>query len=170
MNLSKLIISLCLFLVAVMTASAASVTYSFSGEVPTLNGPMPGSFVLSEPNFITGTTLTQFMGSDFDSCSAPGTGTCIGQFSIGPSPISGLADKIGFGNDVCCFIYFFPDMSFTTPGTYTADPFHSAGNATLTVRTNEVPEPGTFGLAAIAVSIAALSLRKRCFTPPIVAS
>lgn len=122
---------------------------------------MPGSFVLTEPNFITGTPLTQFMGTDFNSCSAPGTGVCTGQFSVGPSPISGLSDKIGFGNDVCCFIYFFPDKSFTVPGTYTADPFHSAGTATLTVSASEAPEPSTFGLAAISVSLAALSLRKR---------
>jgi hypothetical protein len=160
-KVSNVAISMCLFLAGVVTASAATVTYSFAGQVPTISGPMPGSFVLTVPNFVTGTPLTEFTGSDFASCSAPGTGACIAEFSVGPSPISGQANDIGFGNDVCCFIYFFPDMSFTTPGTYTADPFHSAGTATLTVSVNAVPEPGTFGLAVIPLSLAVLSLRKR---------
>lgn len=154
-------VPLCLLLISVVTASAAPVTYSFQAQVPTNNGPMPGSFVLTVPNFITGMPLTQFTGSDFASCSAPGTGPCLAQFSVGPSPISGQANDIGFGNDVCCFIYFFPDMSFTTPGTYMADAFHSAGTATLTVRVSDVPEPSTFGLAAVSLSLAVLSLRKR---------
>jgi len=101
------------------------------------------------------------MGSDFTSCTAPGTGPCLAQFSVGPSPISGLANDIGFGNDLCCFIYFFNDLSFITPGTYTADPFHSAGTATLTVTSDVVPEPGTLGLGMIALSATAAGLRRR---------
>jgi hypothetical protein len=162
-NRTYLAISFCLLLASVTAASAATVTYSFAGQVPTLDGLMPGSFVLTVPTFITGTPQSQFTGSDFDTCSAPGTGACLGQFSVGPSPISGLANNIGFGNDVCCFIYFFPDLSFTTPGTYAADPFHSAGTATLTVALNSVPEPGTAGSIVIAMGLglAVLSLRKR---------
>jgi PEP-CTERM motif len=152
---------LCLLLATVVTASAESITYSFEAEVPTNTGPMPGSFVLTVPNFVTGTPLTEFTGSDFDSCSAPGTGACIAEFSVGPSPISGQANDIGFGNDVCCFIYFFPDMSFTTPGTYMADAFHSAGTATLTVSVNAVPEPSTLSLAMISLALAVFGLRKR---------
>jgi hypothetical protein len=163
MSLRKLAVSLCLLAAAAMTASAATITYSFQAEVPTIDGLMPGSFELTVPTFVTGSPATQFMGPDFTSCSAPGTGVCIGQFSVGPSPISGIADDIGFGNDVCCFIYFFPDMSFTTPGTHVADPFHSAGNATLTVRLNDVPEPSTLGLAAISLSLIGLGLRNRVF-------
>lgn len=163
-KVSNAAVSLCLLLAGVVTASAATVTYSFEAQVPTNNGPMPGSFTLTVPNFVTGTPLTQFTGSDFDSCSAPGTGACIAQFSVGPSPISGLANDIGFGNDVCCFIYFFPDMSFVTPGTYLADPFHSAGTATLAVSVSSIPEPSTFGLGAVTLSLAALGLRKRWVT------
>ena len=122
------------------------------------------SFVLTVPNFVTGTPLTQFTGNDFTSCTAPGSGQCIAEFSVGPSPISGQANDIGFGNDVCCFIYFFPDMSFQTPGTYTADAFHSAGAATLTVTVSNVPEPSTFTLASGFLSLAIFSLRKRWLT------
>ncbi len=160
-KVSKVAVSLCLLLVSIVTASAATVTYSFQAEVPTNSGPMPGNFVLTVPDFVTGMPLTQFTGGDFDSCSAPGTGVCIGQFTVGPSPISGQADDIRFGNDVCCFVYFFPDMSFTTPGTYTADPFHSAGTATLNVSVNGVPEPSTFGLAAVSLLVVVSRLRKR---------
>jgi hypothetical protein len=152
--------SLGLLVAGVVTASATTVTYTFNGEVPTNNGPVPGNFVLTVPDFVTGTPLTQFTGSNFDSCFAPGTGACIAQFSVGPSPISGLANDIGFGNDVCCFIYYFPDTSFITPGTYTADPFHSAGTATLDVTVSGVPEPGMFGLAAFSLSLVLFSLRK----------
>lgn len=154
-------VSLCFLVAGVVTASAATVTYSFQADVPTNNGPMPGNFTLTVPNFITGTPLSQFTGSDFDSCSAPGTGACFAEFFVGPSPISGQANDIGFGNDVCCFIYFFPDMSFQTPGTYTADVFHSAGAATLTVYVNSVPEPSTLGLAAVCVLVGVLGRRKR---------
>jgi hypothetical protein len=154
----------CLFLGNVVTGSAATVTYSFEGQVPTNNGPMPGSFVLSVADFITGTPQSDFTGSDFDSCSAPGTGPCFAEFFVGPSPISGQANDIGFGKDVCCFIYFFPDLSFVTPGTYTADPFHSAGTAQLTVSVNEVPEPGGLGLAGLFLSLAGFVLRARRWT------
>jgi PEP-CTERM motif len=160
-KVSNLVLYLCLFLAGALTASAATVTYTFAGEVPTLNGPMPGSFVLNVPTFITGMPMVQFTGSDFGSCSAPGTGSCIATFSVGPSPISGLANDIGFGNDICCFIYFFPDMSFVTPGTYQADVFHSAGAATLTVSESAVPEPGTFGLMAASLSLAVVGFRRR---------
>jgi hypothetical protein len=160
-KVSDLAVSLCLLLAGVVSASASTVTYSFQAEVPTNNGPMPGSFQLTVPDFVTGMPLTQFTGSDFDSCSAPGTGECIAQFSVGPSPISGQANDIGFGNDVCCFIYFFPDSTFTTVGTFTADPFHSAGTATLTVAISNVPEPSTFGLAVVSLALAASSLRRR---------
>jgi hypothetical protein len=153
--------SICVFLAGIATASAATVTYSFQAQVPTNNGPAPGNFVLTVPNFITGSPMSQFTGSDFDSCSAPGTGACLAQFSVGPSPISGQANDIGFGNDTCCFIYFFPDMSFTTPGTYTADPFHSAGTASLTVAVNSVPEPGTSSLALVSLALLMVGFRKR---------
>jgi hypothetical protein len=161
MRRAKSAISVCLLLGAAMAARAASVTYSFQAEVPTISGLMPGSFELTVPEFVTGTPMTQFTGTDFNSCSAPGTGTCTAEFYVGPSPISGLANDIGFGNDVCCFIYFFPDMSFTTPGTHMADPFHSAGNATLTVAANDAPEPSTLGLAAVSLCLVAFGLRKR---------
>src|SRR3954468_20567553 len=163
MKSTKLLLSLCTLVACAATASASSVTYSFQAEVPTNNGPMPGSFVLTVPSFITGTPSSQVAGTDLTSCTAPGTGTCIAEFSVGPSPISGLANDVGFGNDVCCFIYFFPDMAFTTPGTHIADPFHSAGNATLTVRLNDVPEPSTLGLATISLSLIGLGLRNRVF-------
>jgi len=152
---------MCLLLAGVVTAPAATITYSFVAQVPTLMGPMPGSFQLTVPSFITGTPQAQVTAIDFASCTAPGTGACLAQFSVGPSPISGLADDIGFGNDVCCFIYFFPDLSFTTPGTFTADPFHSAGTATLTVTSDAVPEPGTLGLAMISLTATAVGLRRR---------
>ena len=113
---SGVVIFLCLLVASVAIASAAMVTHSFEAQVPTNSGLMPGSYVLNVPDFITGTPQSNFMGSDFASWSAPGTGACIGEFYVGPSPISGLANDIGFGNDVCCFIHFFPDMSFTTPG------------------------------------------------------
>lgn len=153
--------SVCMLLAGALTASAATITYSFVAQVPTNEGPMPGNFVLTVPDFITGIPMTQFTGADFTSCVAPGTGECLAQFSVGPSPISGLANDIGFGNDLCCFIYFFPDLTFTTPGTFTADEFHSAGPATLTVTENNAPEPGTFGLSMAALSVAVLSLRRR---------
>src|SRR5947209_7217033 len=161
MRRAKLAVPVCLLLAAAMAASAASVTYSFEAEVPTNNGLMPGSFELTVPDFVTGSPMSQFTGTDFTSCSAPGTGACTAEFYVGPSPISGLANDIGFGNVVCCFIYFFPDTSFTTPGTHTADPFHSAGNATLTVSTNEAPEPSTLGLAAVSLSLVAFGVRNR---------
>jgi hypothetical protein len=162
LKVSNVALPLCLLFAGVCVGSAATVTYSFAAQVPTNNGPMPGNFLLTVPTFVTGIPLTEFTGTDFTSCSAPGTGPCIAEFSVGPSPISGLANDIGFGNDVCCFIYFFPDLSFTTPGTYTADPFHSAGTATLVVSTNgaDAPEPGTFGAAAV-LALAVLILRKR---------
>jgi hypothetical protein len=50
---------------------------------------------------------------------------------------------------------------FTTPGAYIADPFHSAGMATLTVTASAVPEPSTFGLAALSTLLTAAVLRKR---------
>ncbi len=164
MKSTNRILSLFMFIALAATASAASVTYAFQADVPTNDGPMPGSFVLTVPDFITGTPSSQFMGTDLTSCSAPGTGPCIAQFSVGPSPISGLANDIGFGDDLCCFIYFFPDMTFTTPGTYTADPFHSAGNATLTVSVSDAPEPSTFGLAAGSLFMVGWIVRKRWST------
>ncbi len=163
-KVSNALVCLCMFAGAAITASAATITYTFEAQVPTNNGPMPGGFVLNVPNFIPGGTAinpTTFTGSDFASCSAPGTGPCFAEFYVGPSPISGLANDIGFGNDVCCFIYFFPDLSFITPGTYAADSFHSAGTATLTVAVSGVPEPGTLGLAVVPLSMALLRLRKR---------
>jgi ABC-type multidrug transport system permease subunit len=157
-------ISLSLLAASAVIAPAAMVTYTFTGLVPTNNGPMPGSFVLTVPNFITGTPMSEFMGSDFTSCTAPGTGACIAEFMVQPGPISGLSDNIGFGNDVCCFIYYFPDGSFTNPGTYTADPFHSAQNATLVVTASTVPEPSTLGLTsalAVVFLIVALMIFRR---------
>ncbi len=153
-------VSLCLL--AAATVSAATVTYSFEAQVPTNTGLMSGSFVLTVPDFLTGTPESDFAGSNFTSCTAPGTGACVAEFYVGPSPISGLANDIGFGNDVCCFIYFFPDLSFTTPGVYTADPFHSAGTATLTVSTS-APEPSTFGLAALFLVSSLFIVKKRRF-------
>jgi hypothetical protein len=85
--------SLCLLLAGVVTASASTVTYTFNVELPTINGPVPGSFVLTVPTFVTGTPLTEFIGTDFSSCSAPGTGACIADFSVGPSPISGASQR-----------------------------------------------------------------------------
>jgi len=160
MKSTKLILSLCMLAVSAATASASTVTYAFQAEVPTNNGLMPGSFVLTVPNFVTGTPSSQFAGNEFTSCTAPGAGPCFAGFSVGPSPISGLANDVAFGNDLCCFIYFFPDMAFTTPGTHTADPFHSAGNATMSVTVSDVPEPSTFGLAAGSLCLLAWSFRK----------
>lgn len=162
-KVSDVAVSLFLLLVGVVSASASTVTYSFQAQVPTNSGPMPGNFQLTVPDFVTGMPQTQFTGSDFDACSAPGTGDCVAQFYVGPGPISGQADDIGFGNNVCCFIYFFPDNAFTTVGTFTADPFHSAGTATLTVAMSNVPEPSTLGLAAVSLALAASSLRRRWF-------
>jgi hypothetical protein len=171
MKVFNVAISLCLLAAGAVTAPAAMVTYSFTGLVPTNNGPMPGSFVLTVPNFITGTPQTTFMGPDFTSCTAPGTGPCIAEFMVQPGPISGLSDNIGFGNDLCCFIYFFPDQSFVTPGTYTADPFHSAQNATLVVSVSStVPEPSTFGLTSafltVLLLVAVTIFRKRWLDKP----
>jgi hypothetical protein len=146
---------------AVSACSAASVTYSFTGVIPTLDGSVPSSFILQVSDFIDATPPVQFTGSDFQSCSAPGTGACIAQFSIGPSPVSGLSDEIGFGNNNCCFIYFFPENSFSIPGTYTADPFHSAGTATLTVSTVDTPEPATLRLALLPIALLLLEIRRR---------
>ena len=161
MRRAKLAVPVCLLLAAAMAAPAASVTYSFQAEGPSNSGPMPGSFELMVPDFVTGSPMSQFTGTDFTSCSAPGTGTCTAEFYVGPSPISGLANDVGFGNDVCCFIYFFPDSSFTSPGTHTADPFHSAGNATLTVRVSDAPEPSTLGLAVVYLTLVAFGLWNR---------
>jgi hypothetical protein len=72
--------SLCLLVAGAVSVSAATVTYSFSAEVPTNSGPMPGSFVLTVPDFVTGTPSTQFTGNDFNSCTAPGSGQCIAEF------------------------------------------------------------------------------------------
>jgi len=162
-KVSDVAVSLFLLLVGVVSASASTVTYSFQAQVPTNSGPMPGNFHLTVPDFITGMPMSQFTGSDFDTCSAPGAGDCFAEFYVGPGPISGQADDIGFGNNVCCFIYFFPENAFTTLGTFTADPFHSAGTATLTVAMSSVPEPSTFGLATASLALAVLSLRRRWF-------
>jgi PEP-CTERM motif len=159
-KISTLAISFCLLLASVAGVSASTVTYTFNAEVPTIDGLVPGGFTLTVPDFQTGTPMTQFMGSDFSSCSAPGTGECLAQFSVGPSPNVGEANDIGFGKDVCCFIYFFPDHSFDTPGTYTAD-VDSAAAATLTVSVNDAPEPSTMGLAAGGLSLVLFGLWKR---------
>jgi hypothetical protein len=69
-RVSSVITCLCFLLSGVVTAAGATITYSFVAEVPTNSGPQPGSFVLTVPNFVSGTPLTQFMGNDFNSCSA----------------------------------------------------------------------------------------------------
>lgn len=154
-------LSLCL---ALSVSALASVTYSFSGDVPTATGPFAASFTLTTPDFVTGMPLAMFSGAQISSCVAP-LPNCVVQFSTTPGPISGTADLVQFGFDngnSGLFGYFFQEPDFSTPGVHVADPFHSAGTATLTVTVSPaVPEPGTFGLALFAAGCAAIELRRR---------